>query len=42
MNYAGVMFGGVVILSLIYYFLGAKKLYAGPVTKTENYNEHED
>ena len=39
MNYAVVMFGGVVILSLVYYFVRAKRAYAGPVTKTEGYME---
>lgn len=43
MNYAVVMFGSVVILSLLYFFLGARKLYSGPVTKTESYSvEHEN
>ena len=37
MNYAIVMFGGVVILALVYFLVKARKTYAGPVTRTEAY-----
>ena len=30
-NWAPVMFGGVMILSLVYYFVWAMKIYRGPV-----------
>ena len=39
MNYAVVMFGGVVILALLFFVVKARKTYAGPVTKTEAYLE---
>lgn len=40
MNYAPVMFGGVLVLSLLWYFLGARRVYTGPVTKTEGFGLH--
>ena len=33
MNWAPVMFGGVMLLSLIYYVVKARKTYDGPVVK---------
>lgn len=39
MNYAVVMFGGVMVLALLFFVLKARKTYAGPVTKTEGYAE---
>ncbi|KAK1086240.1 hypothetical protein LTR33_001663 [Friedmanniomyces endolithicus] len=39
MNYAVVMFGGVMILAMLYFVVTARKSYAGPVTKTEAYLE---
>ncbi|KXL51510.1 hypothetical protein M433DRAFT_60067 [Acidomyces richmondensis BFW] len=39
MNYSSVMFGGVLVFSLIYYLVKARKSYEGPVTKTEAYLE---
>lgn len=33
MNWMVVIFGGVVVLSLSYYFLHARKVYTGPVTR---------
>ncbi|KAK3115166.1 hypothetical protein LTR53_005765 [Teratosphaeriaceae sp. CCFEE 6253] len=39
MNYAIVMFGGVMILALVYFVVQARKTYAGPVTRTEAYLE---
>ncbi|KAK3069571.1 hypothetical protein LTR53_011981 [Teratosphaeriaceae sp. CCFEE 6253] len=38
-DYAIVMFGGVMILALIYFVVQARKTYAGPVTRTEAYLE---
>ncbi|KAK0298718.1 hypothetical protein LTR54_013801 [Friedmanniomyces endolithicus] len=37
MNYAVVMFGGVMILAMLYFVVKARKSYAGPVTRTEAY-----
>lgn len=39
MNYAVVMFGGVIILSLVYYIAYARKLYEGPVMKVVQHIE---
>ncbi|KAK0269392.1 hypothetical protein LTR35_014881 [Friedmanniomyces endolithicus] len=39
MNYAVVMFGGVMILAMLYFVVRARKTYAGPVTRTEAYLE---
>ncbi|TKA83850.1 hypothetical protein B0A55_00119 [Friedmanniomyces simplex] len=39
MNYAVVMFGGVMIIALLYFVVKARKTYAGPVTRTEAYLE---
>jgi amino acid transporter len=33
MNWSVVIFGGVILLSLVYYQLHAKKVYKGPVTR---------
>lgn len=33
MNWSIVIFSGVVIVSLTYYFLHARKVYKGPITK---------
>ncbi len=38
-DYAVVMFGGVMILAMLYFVVTARKSYAGPVTKTEAYLE---
>lgn len=33
MNWAPVMFGGIMFLSLTYYYVWARKIYQGPVVK---------
>jgi len=38
-DYAVVMFGGVMILAMLYFVVRARKTYAGPVTRTEAYLE---
>ncbi|KAK1811741.1 hypothetical protein LTR12_013876 [Friedmanniomyces endolithicus] len=38
-DYAVVMFGGVMILAMLYFVVKARKTYAGPVTRTEAYLE---
>ena len=35
MNWSVVVFGGVVIFSLLFYVLYARKVYAGPVTRVK-------
>lgn len=38
MNYSCVVFGGAIMIGLLYYFVVGKNVYKGPLTETETTN----
>lgn len=42
MNYAIVMFGGSVIVAMLYYLFKARRNYVGPVERTEAWKERRE